>query len=95
MQTPTPTPRERAEAYESRPARSRTSYDWDLIVIGQWQEWQNMPAATKDEAEAAYLRLRGAARSAATRRGLKVETRKQDYGRVVDLLFTKDPGAGA
>ncbi len=90
---PTPTPPERAEAYASRPARSPVSYDWDRIVLGQWQEWQNLPAATAMEAVTAASNLRAAARAAAKRRGLQVQTRTSNGQRVVDLLFTEDPEA--
>jgi len=81
-------------AYSQRPARSRASYNWERIKVGVWQEWQNLPAATPEEASAERARLRAAARQYAGRHGMDVELRSQSYGRVVDLLFTVKTEAG-
>ncbi len=91
---PTPTPPERVAVHEQHTARSRVSYPWQDVKIGEWQEWQNLPAATASEAHRAADSLRAAARHYAKRNGLKVTSRSVDSQRVIDLLFTVDPEAG-
>ncbi len=90
--TPTSAPTERPEA---RPGPARR-YDWDKVVVGQWQNWINQPddrPITDAEARRRYANLKNSATQWAGRNDLRVQTRRARHGRVVDLLFT--PLAGS
>lgn len=81
--SPTPVP-------DDRPSRVR--YDWDRIDLGEWQNWLDR-RGTEDLTDAEALkqatRVRLAARDYARRHGMRVESRRLEHGRVLDLRFTK------
>ena len=85
--TPHPTPADDVPVVKTR---TRARYDWDSVVVGQWQRWIDSPAQTitDEDAMRACTRTRLAARWWAERNGLKVESRRKDHGRVLDLLFS-------
>lgn len=81
--TPNPVPEGRA---------SRTRYAWDRIELGVWQNWPTVAedeTLTDEDALKRATRVRLAARDYATRHGLKVESRRSEHGRVLDLRFTR------
>lgn len=87
-----------------RPVRAR--YDWSSVVLGEWQNWLDLrhqvgtlvtspggldfEPLTDDEALKRATRVRLAARDYARRHGMRVESRRLDHGRVLDLRFTID-----
>lgn len=87
---PIPTPPERAAENDQR-ARSRVRYDWSSVQLDEWQTWQDRTDEEIDDAEAlrSATRIRVAALDHAARHGLKVESRRKDHGRVLDLRFTE------
>ena len=87
--TPQPIPPERVGLPE--PARSRVSYDWNSVQLGEWQNWVDLTDedVTNEEAMKAATRVRVAAMDYANRHGLKVESRRERHGRILDLRFTR------
>lgn len=70
----------------------RKRYDWEKVVIDEWQNWlEDDPSAPVTDAEARRRaqNLVVAAREWAGRNGLRVQTRRVDHGRTLDLLFTR------
>lgn len=87
---PTPTPPERAEAHDQRPARVRVRYPWHQIIEGRWQQWLNLPESTAPgEAYTESDRVRAAARDYARRHGFALQSRVTRMGRTLDLKFTR------
>lgn len=78
----TPDP-ERAEALAS--ARSRASYAWDQIRLGEWQRWHTFTDA--DNRRDVAQRVRVAAHGYAGRHGMQSESRTEPDG--VYLRFTR------
>lgn len=77
------------------PGRFRASYDWSTIVLGEWQNWQDLrpqKEVTKEEALQSATRIRVAAIDYAKRHGMRVESRRLDHGKVLDLRFTMKEG---
>jgi hypothetical protein len=71
-----------------RPERAR--YDWSKVVLGEWQCWLDARGEnlTDEDAMRRATRIRLAARDHARRHDLKLESRRIDHGRVLDLRFT-------
>lgn len=83
--TPTPAPADR------RMGRARR-YDWSKVRVGEWQNWISTdPSEAVSDAEAyrRFINLKNSAREWAMRQGLRVQTRRVDHGRTLDLLFTR------
>jgi hypothetical protein len=71
-------------------------YQWDSVPLGEWAVWIGdvdgdtvIPAEIEDDAEAMRqaTRIRVAAIEWARRRGLRVESERKHYGRVLMLRF--------
>lgn len=71
--------------------KARRRYDWDAIVLGEWQNWLDLRGETVSNAESLKLaeRTRLAAHDYARRHGLRLQSRRNDHGRVLDLCFTE------
>jgi hypothetical protein len=80
-----------APAPQARQRHASRRYDWSKVQIGQWQNWispePSEPVITDAEAHRRYMNLRNSAREWALRRGLRVQTRRRDGGRILDLRF--------
>jgi hypothetical protein len=89
--TPYPTPADRAAENDAKPVYERTSYNWDSVIVGRWQTWQDLTGEDVTNAEALRraTRIRLAARSHAINSGMQVESRRKNYGRILDLRFTR------
>ncbi len=74
--------------------RTRSTYNWASIEIGQWQRWLDLTGTdvSDDEARRRSDRIRVAARWHARHNGLKVESSSEDKGRLLDLRFTHRQG---
>lgn len=99
--TPTPVPAEDRPRDEDR---RRYAYAWDAIQLGVWQRWLDLHTAegrtawelppdrelTDVEAMRHCTRIRVAAKWHADTHQLKVESRRKDHGRILDLRFTRE-----
>lgn len=67
----------------------RTRYDWAQIELGTWQRWlDGGEECSNAEALTRATRVRLAARDYAQRHGYRLESRRLDHGRILDLRFT-------
>lgn len=82
-------PRAVPPAREHQITQGRTRYDWTRVEVGRWQNWLELGEDASDgEARRRSQNLITAARDWASRNELRVQTRRFDLGRTVDLLFT-------
>lgn len=86
--SPTPLPPD-ATAPVDR-VHTRAQYDWGSIVFGQWQRWLTITdEVTNADAMRQATRIRVAAKWHADRHGYRLESRRINYGRILDLRFTR------
>lgn len=83
--TPRPTPANETPVRRRAP---RTTYDWGLVVPNTWQRWlETTEEVDNVEAMKRCTRVRVAAKWFADHHGYRLESRRRDYGRILDLRF--------
>jgi hypothetical protein len=90
MHKPSSVPPDRA-ANNDRKVSARRRYDWSSVQLGEWQCWQDLTGQDFTDSEALYeaTKVRVAAKWYADNNGLRLQSRRLDYGRILDLRFTK------
>lgn len=86
--TPQPVPPDDVPAERTR---TQVRYDWDAVVLGQWQRWVDLTGQDVDYADALRqcTRVRLAAKWYADHHGLTLQSRRQRKGQLLDLRFIR------